>query len=95
MLKIKRDILIFDDKIKERLEFIVNYTNRKTSFRNGNIGSVLDINLHYIEPHIMFIEKHKFLLFNYNIDIYCVLLNTKIEMKNNVGEQKNTCIILV
>lgn len=47
MLKIKRDILIFDGKIKERLEFIVNYTNRKTSFRNGNIGSVLDINLHY------------------------------------------------
>ena len=34
MLKIKRDILIFDDEIKERLEFIVNYTNRKSSFKN-------------------------------------------------------------
>ena len=77
MLKIKRDILIFDDEIKERLEFIVNYNNRKTSFRNGNIGSVLDINLHYIEPHIMFIEKHKFLLFNYKINIYYESLNAK------------------
>mgnify|MGYP004595205079 FL=1 len=53
MLKIKRDILIFDDEIKERLEFIVNYTNRKASFKNGNVVSVLDTNLHYIEPHII------------------------------------------
>ena len=82
MLKIKRDIFIFDDEIKERLEFIVNYINRKASFKNGNVVSVLDTNLHYIEPHIMFIGKHKFLFFNYNTDIYCVLLNTKIEMKN-------------
>lgn len=82
MLKIKRDILIFDDEIKERLEFIVNYTNRKASFKNGNVVSVLDTNLHYIEPHIMFIGKHKFLFFNYNTDIYYESLNTKIEMKN-------------
>ena len=53
MLKIKRDILIFDDEIKERLEFIVNYTNRKASFKNENVVSVLDTNLHYIEPHII------------------------------------------
>lgn len=60
MLKIKRDILIFDDEIKERLEFIVNYTNRKASFKNGNAVSVLDTNLHYIEPYIMFIGNINF-----------------------------------
>ena len=82
MLKIKRDILIFDDEIKERLEFIANYTNKKATFKNGNLVNIIDTNLHYIEPHIMFIGKHKFLFFNYNTDIYYESLNTKIEMKN-------------
>lgn len=82
MLKIKRDILIFDDEIKERLEFIANYTNKKATLKNENVVNIIDTNLHYIEPHIMFIGKHKFLFFNYNTDIYYESLNTKIEMKN-------------
>lgn len=50
MLKIKRDILIFDDEIKERLEFIANYTNKKATFKNGNVVNIIDTNLYYIEP---------------------------------------------
>ena len=49
--------------------------------KNGNVVNIIDTNLHYIEPHIMFIGKHKFLFFNYNTDIYYESLNTKIEMK--------------
>ena len=74
--------MIFDDEIKERLELIVNYINKKSSFKNGNALSLLDANLHYIEPNIIFIGKYKFLFFNYNTDIYYESLNTKIEMKN-------------
>lgn len=32
MLKIKKDMLLFDDEIKDRLDFIVKYTNNIATF---------------------------------------------------------------
>lgn len=57
MLKIKKDMLLFDDEIKDRLDFIVKYTNNITTFENGNVITIEKTNLHYVEPHRMSIKN--------------------------------------
>ena len=48
MLKIKKDILLFDDGIKERLDFIVKFLNKEAVFENVSIVSIGKTNLHYV-----------------------------------------------
>lgn len=40
MLKIKKDMLLFDDGIKERLDFIIKYLNKEAVFENGSVVSI-------------------------------------------------------
>lgn len=82
MLKIKKDMLLFDDGIKDRLDFIVKYTNKIATFENGNVITIEKTNLHYVEPHRMSIKNHLFLFFNYDNNVYYKTLDTKIELKN-------------
>ena len=44
-------MLLFDDEIKDRLDFIVKYTNNIATFENGNVITIEKTNLHYVEPH--------------------------------------------
>ena len=81
MLEIKKDEIPFDYEVKDRLEFICKYANRDARFINGSAISIDRTNLHYVEPHKLFIGKHLFLFFNYSMDIYYQTLNNKIEMK--------------
>ena len=82
MLKIKKDMLSFDDGIKDRLDFIVKYTNNIATFENGNVITIEKPNFHYVEPHRMSIKNHLFLFFNYDDNVYYKTLDTKIELKN-------------
>ena len=82
MLKIKKNILLFDDGIKDRLDFIVKYTNNVATFENGNVVTIEKTNLYYVEPHRMTIKNHLFLFFNYDNSVYFKTLDTKIELKN-------------
>ncbi len=61
MLKIKKDMLLFDDEIKDRLDFIVKYTNNIATFENGNVITIEKTNLHYVEPHRTSIKNKWFL----------------------------------
>ena len=81
MLNIRKDELPFDYNIKERLDYILNQARRDARFINGNVISIDRINLHYVEPHKLFIGKHLFLFFNYSMDIYYQTLTNKIEIK--------------
>ena len=81
MLQIKKDLLVYDEHIKERLEFICKYSNKDVTFYNGNVISIDRTNLHYVETHKLFIGKHLFLFFNYSMDIYYQTLINKIEIK--------------
>ena len=81
MLNIKKDELPFDYNIKERLDYILNLARRDARFINGNVISIDRTNLHYVEPHKLFIGKHLFLFFNYSMDIYYQTLANKIEIK--------------
>lgn len=82
MLQIKKDLLVYDDHIKERLEFICKYSNKDVTFYNGNVISIKGTNLHYVEPHRFMINNHLFLFFNYSNEVYYKTLEKKIELKN-------------
>ena len=82
MLQIYKDLLLFDDGIKERLDFICKYANKEVTFYNGNIITLNGTNLHYIEPHRFIINNHLFLFFNYSNEVYYKTLDNKIELKN-------------
>ena len=71
MLQIHKDLLLFDDGIKERLDFICKYANKEVTFYNGNIITLNGTNLHYIEPHRFIIV---------NVKLFCRFL-----VKINVG----------
>ena len=81
MLQIHKDLLLFDDGIKERLDFICKYANKEATFYNGNIITLNGTNLHYIEPHRFIINNHLFLFFNYSNEVY---VNGKIKCRNSV-----------
>ena len=81
MLNIRKDELSFDYNVKERLDYILNQARRDARFINGNVISIDRTNLHYVEPHKLFIGKHLFLFFNYSMDIYYQTLTNKIEIK--------------
>lgn len=82
MLQIHKDLLLFDIHVKERLEFICKYSNKKAKFYNGNIITINGTNLHYVEPHRFIIGNHLFLFFNYSNEVYYKTLDNKIELKN-------------
>ena len=81
MLNIRKDELPFDYNVKERLDYILNQARRDARFINGNVISIDRTNLHYVEPHKLFIGNHLFLFFNYSMDIYYQTLTNKIEIK--------------
>jgi len=82
LLQIHKDLLLFDIHVKERLEFICKYSNKKAKFYNGNIITINGTNLHYVEPHKFIIGNHLFLFFNYSNEVYYKTLDNKIELKN-------------
>lgn len=57
MLQIHKDLLLFDDGIKERLDFICKYANKEVTFYNGNIITLNGTNLHYIK-HLDRLRKY-------------------------------------
>ena len=77
MLKIHKDLLLFDDGIKERLDFICKYSNIKPIFHNRNIITIDGTNLYYVEPHRFTISNHLFLFFNYGNEVYYYHCNHK------------------
>ena len=70
MLQIKKVLLVYDNHIKERLEFIYKYSNKDVTFYNGNVISIKGTNLHYVEQHRFMINNHLFLFFNYSNEVY-------------------------
>ena len=81
MLNIRKDKFPFDYNVKERLDCILSQTRRDARFINGNVISIDRTNLHYVEPHKLFIGKHLFLFFNYSMVMYYKTLANKIEIK--------------
>ena len=60
---IKQEIQ-FEESLKQRLEFICEFSNVTPTFINGSIRKLERTNLSYVEPHRVIVKNTTFLVFN-------------------------------
>ena len=70
----------FERSLKQRLDFICEFSKVTPTFINGSIRKIDKTNLSYVEPHRVIIKGITFLLFNYSNDIYISNLTNKIKI---------------
>ena len=80
MINIIKQEIIFDESLRQRLEFICEYSHTTPPFINGYIHKVAKTNLSYVEPHKIIIKGITFLAFNYSNEIYIKNLSQKIKI---------------
>ena len=88
-MKIIKKELQFEESLKQRLEFICEFSKVKPTFINGSIRKVDKTNLTYIEPHRVIIKNTTFLFFNYYNEIYISNLTRKIRLSELEEYLKN------
>ena len=79
-MKIIKQELEFEECLKQRLEFICEFSKVTPTFINGSIRKLERTNLTYIEPHKVIIKSITFLVFNYSNDVYISNLSKKIKL---------------
>ena len=79
-MKIIKQELQFEESLKQRLEFICEFSKVTPKFVNGSIRKIEKTNISYIEPHRIIINNTTFLVFNYSNDIYISNLCKKIKL---------------
>ena len=80
MINIIKQEIIFDESLRQRLEFICEYSHTTPTFINGYIHKEAKTNLSYVEPHKIIIKGITFLAFNYSNEIYIKNLSQKIKI---------------
>ena len=63
-MKIIKEEIQFEESLKQRLEFICEFSKVKPIFINGSIRKINKTNLSYIEPHRVIVKNTTFLVFN-------------------------------
>ena len=79
-MKIIKHELEFEECLKQRLEFICEFSKVSPTFINGSIRKIDKTNISYIEPHRVIIKNITFLVFNYSNDIYISNFVNKIRL---------------
>ena len=79
-MKIIKQELEFEECLKQRLEFICEFSKVTPTFINGSIRKIERTNISYIEPHRVIIKNNTFLVFNYSNDVYISYLAKKIKL---------------
>ena len=77
-MNIIKEELQFEESLKQRLEFICEFSKVTRTFINGSVRKIDKSNLSYIEPHRVIIKDITFLVFNYSNDVYISNLVNKI-----------------
>ena len=80
VMKIIKQEIQFEESLKQRLEFICEFSKVNPIFVNGSIRKLEKTNLTYIEPHRVIIKNITFLVFNYSNDVYISNLTQKIKL---------------
>ena len=88
-MQIIKQELQFEESLKQRLEFICEFSKVTPTFINGSIRKLEKTNLTYIEPHKVIIKNITFLIFNYSNDIYITNLTKKIKLSELEEYLKN------
>ena len=79
-MQIIKQELQFEESLKQRLEFICEFSKVTPTFINGSIRKLEKTNLTYIEPHRVIIKNVTFLVFNYSNEVYISNLTQKIKL---------------
>ena len=79
-MKIIKEELQFEKSLKQRIEFICEFSKVIPTFINGSIRKIENTNLSYIEPHRVMIKNNTCLVFNYSNDVYISNLSKKIKL---------------
>ena len=79
-MNIIKEELQFEESLKQRIEFICEFSKVTPTFINGSIRKIEKTNISYIEPHRVIIKNITFLVFNYSIDVYISNLVNKIHL---------------
>lgn len=79
-MKIIKQELQFEECLKQRLEFIYEFSKLTPTFINGSIRKLNKTNLLYIEPHRVFVKDITLSVFNYSNDVYISKLTKKIKL---------------
>lgn len=79
-MKIIKEKLQFEESLKQRLEFIFEFSKVKPIFINGSIRKIEKTNLAYIEPHRVIVKNITLLVFNYSNDVFISNLAKKIKI---------------
>ena len=88
-MQIIKEKIEFEKSLKQRLDFICEFSNVTPTFINGSIRKIDKTNLSYIEPHRVIIENTTFLVFNYSNDVYISNLAKKIKLSELEEYLKN------
>ena len=79
-MNIIKEELQFEENLKQRLEFICEFSRVTPTFINGSIRKIDKTNISYIEPHRVIVKDTTFLVFNYSNDVYVSNLYQKIKL---------------
>ena len=79
-MKIIKQELEFEECLKQRLEFICEFSKVTPTFIKGSIRKIERTDISYIEPHRVIIKNNTFLVFNYSNDVYISNLVKKIKL---------------
>ena len=79
-MKIIKQEIQFEESLKQRLEFICEFSKVTPTFINGSIRKLAKTNLSYIEPHKVIVNNTTLLVFNYSNDVYISNLSKKIKL---------------
>ena len=77
MINIIKQEITIEESLKQRLEFICEFSHTTPTFINVFIHKVDKTNLSYVEPHKIIIKGITFLAFNYSNEIYIKNLSQK------------------
>ena len=88
-MKIIKEELQFEESLKQRLEFICEFSKVTPIFIKGSIRKIDKTNLSYIEPHRVIIKNITLLVFNYSNDVYINNLAKKIKLSELEDYLKN------
>ena len=88
-MKIIKQEIQFEESLKQRLEFICEFSKVTPTFINGSIRKLEKTNLSYIEPHKVIVNNITLLVFNYSNDVYISNLSKKIKLSELEAYLKN------
>ena len=88
-MNIIKEELQFEESLKQRLEFICEFSKVTPTFINGSIRKIEKTNISYIEPHRVIVKNITLLVFNYSNDVYINNLSKKIKLSELEEYLKN------